>query len=536
MRARRARDRKAACAITRVHEHPPAAAPALFSLRASLVSFPYLRSSLAHVRTLHHITMPTLVTMKIVLLLLVVAIAVSPSLVPALVAEVAPMVGSGGGRSSTDERQAGACRGAPSRYVNYHTLDTGVCGDVDVRPRIPLWLERTGVVLACDMAAELEPGGPPGDVLACAAATSLSPHRARSKVMESKWPHLHDLEEWAHPASPAFLFLSSRGPPLLSSLRSPTAQLGQPTTAQPNTAASPASSPAQLRAPSLSESLTSRAARAPSFSLRLTTWAHSSAPPPTSRRGQAGLRAAVEFASARLGAHAKGNLHRPYITAIPNPSRHPSSQRRETLAEPPPSSRARLAAALPPSACPGASPCGKEYAKPFFPSSFALQRSRKLAGAADPPLLAAGHHSGLNLSSDPQNRTHVVSSTSRAKRGEKPSSLAPSRANSGESPAARRREPPCSGEPSLDLISAVRFETDGSDLNRVWFTVNPTVDRDVSPRQQPAAAAPVLQKSPCIVVEPFEFTDDPVSEEQVQRQFTEEGKYNTDHPCYLYTD
>lgn len=44
-----------------------------------------------------------------------------------------------------------------------------------------------GVVLACDMAAELEPGGPPGDVLACAAATSLSPHRARSKVMESKW-------------------------------------------------------------------------------------------------------------------------------------------------------------------------------------------------------------------------------------------------------------------------------------------------------------------------------------------------------------
>ena len=29
--------------------------------------------------------------------------------------------------------------------------------------------------------------------------------------------------------------------------------------------------------------------------------------------------------------------------------------------------------------------------------------------------------------------------------------------------------------------------------------------------------------------------DDPVLEEQVQQQFVEEGKYNTDNPCYLYT-
>ena len=34
---------------------------------------------------------------------------------------------------------------------------------------------------------------------------------------------------------------------------------------------------------------------------------------------------------------------------------------------------------------------------------------------------------------------------------------------------------------------------------------------------------------------PFEFADDPVPEEQVQQQFVEEGKYNTDNPCYLYT-
>nr|CAB3502730.1 unnamed protein product [Digitaria exilis] len=39
-----------------------------------------------------------------------------------------------------------------------------------------------------------------------------------------------------------------------------------------------------------------------------------------------------------------------------------------------------------------------------------------------------------------------------------------------------------------------------------------------------------------LVGEAFEFADDPVPEEQEQQQFAEEGKYNTDHPCYLYTD
>ena len=38
-----------------------------------------------------------------------------------------------------------------------------------------------------------------------------------------------------------------------------------------------------------------------------------------------------------------------------------------------------------------------------------------------------------------------------------------------------------------------------------------------------------------VVDEPFEFADDPVLEEQVQQQFIEEGKYNMDNPCYLYT-
>nr|CAB3486520.1 unnamed protein product [Digitaria exilis] len=93
--------------------------------------------------------MPTLVTMKIVLLLLVVAIAVSPSLVPALVAEVAPFrparPSQHGGqrrRAFFHGRAAGGCmpRGfrvppsAPSRYVNYHTLDTGVCGGGGRKP------------------------------------------------------------------------------------------------------------------------------------------------------------------------------------------------------------------------------------------------------------------------------------------------------------------------------------------------------------------------------------------------------------------
>nr|CAB3460292.1 unnamed protein product [Digitaria exilis] len=65
-------------------------------------------------------------------------------------------------------------------------------------------------------------------------------------------------------------------------------------------------------------------------------------------------------------------------------------------------------------------------------------------------------------------------------------------------------------------------------FNPSRFTVNPR-------RQHPAVAMAFLQKSPCIVDEPFEFADEPVPEEQEQQQFTEEGKYNTDNPCYLYT-
>nr|CAB3503352.1 unnamed protein product [Digitaria exilis] len=86
--------------------------------------------------------------------------------------------------------------------------------------------------------------------------------------------------------------------------------------------------------------------------------------------------------------------------------------------------------------------------------------------------------------------------------------LTPSRANSGEGAAVRRREPLCS-------------------VNRGSGPVHGLVHRDVMPTSA---------FSRRLVAEPFEFANDPVLEEQLQQQFTEEGKYNTDHPCYLYTN
>lgn len=91
--------------------------------------------------------MPTLVSI-IVLLLLAVVVAVSPAPVPALVTEVAPFrpvrPSQHGGRRRPffHGRAAGGCmpRGfrvppsAPSRYVNYHTLDAGVCGSGGKKP------------------------------------------------------------------------------------------------------------------------------------------------------------------------------------------------------------------------------------------------------------------------------------------------------------------------------------------------------------------------------------------------------------------
>nr|CAB3502732.1 unnamed protein product [Digitaria exilis] len=183
--------------------------------------------------------------------------------------------------------------------------------------------------------------------------------------------------------------------------------------------------------------------------------------------------------------------------------------------------RRRRASTPPPSRLGLAPEFRREVRKPR--SSFSLSLS---PSPADPPPLAAGHHRGLNPSLDPQNRTHVVSSTFRAKRGEKPSFLAPSRANSGEVTAARRRESSFPASRALDRIRAVRFPSNGPDLNRAgsreprFKPVHGSVNGDVSP----------------LVAEPFEFADDSVLEDQEQQQFTEEGKYNTDHPCYLYTD
>nr|CAB3502855.1 unnamed protein product [Digitaria exilis] len=232
-----------------------------------------------------------------------------------------------------------------------------------------------------------------------------------------------------------------------------------------------------------------------------------------SRAAQPPFRAAHLLFSARPSSarHRVGPAHAPSLflplTSGARLSSSPSSSGRERagLLHRRRTVRRRRASTPPPS-CLGLAPeFRREVRKPR--SSFSLSLS---PSPADPPPLAAGHHRGLNPSLDPQNRTHVVSSTFRAKRGEKLSFLAPSRANSGEVAAARRRD----------------VGSDLSHLNRAgsreprFKPVHGSVNGDVSP----------------LVAEPFEFADDSVLEDQEQQQFTEEGKYNTDHPCYLYTD
>nr|CAB3503057.1 unnamed protein product [Digitaria exilis] len=88
----------------------------------------------------------------------------------------------------------------------------------------------------------------------------------------------------------------------------------------------------------------------------------------------------------------------------------------------------------------------------------------------------------------------------------------PVSANSGEVPR-------CS---ALQSTVAVRLDLNGLDPIRTRSTVDPwtatATSADVIPQPRPG------------IDEPFEFADDPVSEEQVQQQFIEEGKYNTDNP------
>nr|CAB3503774.1 unnamed protein product [Digitaria exilis] len=214
-------------------------------------------------------------------------------------------------------------------------------------------------------------------------------------------------------------------------------------------------------------------------------------------------------------------LYKPPLTPS---SRSPRSSYTETLA-PPPSFHA--AAANPTLRCRLVAKSLPRIFVSFSLSSFALQRPRKLTGVANsPPCVASRHYCSIPAS-NPKNRFPVVSSLSQAIRGELWSPLSPSCVVSGEVAAARRCAPPVHREP----------------VNRGSRPVHGSVNGDVSPHQQPAVAVAILQKSPSffqkstrVVAEPFEFADDPVPEEQVQQQFSEEGKYNTDHPCYLYTD
>nr|CAB3503087.1 unnamed protein product [Digitaria exilis] len=124
-------------------------------------------------------------------------------------------------------------------------------------------------------------------------------------------------------------------------------------------------------------------------------------------------------------------------------------------------------------------------------------------------------------------------------------SPAPARARRSFRSAAVRRQPPPPRNPRVEppKRDETRREKElpspqPSQLRR-GHGLAPPRSGDLcpqAPRAPLAAAVPVLQKSPSIVDEPFEFADDPVLEEQLQQQFSEEGKYNTDHPCYLYTD
>nr|CAB3503807.1 unnamed protein product [Digitaria exilis] len=232
------------------------------------------------------------------------------------------------------------------------------------------------------------------------------------------------------------------------------------------------------------------------------TLAHLSSSPPSSRRERAEL-----YSEPRRAAPPPTPLFSPCIS---NPSR-----RRLDLAPSAAvvssSTRRRLAA--------------KRLPRSFSaktPPSLPLLRAYDLAVVAAPPPSVASFHRHSILENNPL--------IDRAFSGE----LRPSAA------ALRRPlEPICF--PPFDSHPTARSETQVKPSRPVHGSVND----DVSRRQHPPAAflrfnsdlsdfrAHVFVVK--LVAEPFEFADDPVHENQVQQQFTEEGKYNTDHPCYLYT-
>nr|CAB3502729.1 unnamed protein product [Digitaria exilis] len=159
---------------------------------------------------------------------------------------------------------------------------------------------------------------------------------------------------------------------------------------------------------------------------------------------------------------------------------------------------------------------------PKTPLPLALPHARDLAGVPNPPPLVTSRHSRSILVHNPQNRLSVVSSLSQAFRGEVWTTLAPAASTPARlrpRAAASRRAPvsraPICSEP-LDSKPTARSE-----------------NRSKPSRFTPTSAS---SRRRALVGEAFEFADDPVPEEQEQQQFAEEGKYNTDHPCYLYTD
>nr|CAB3502823.1 unnamed protein product [Digitaria exilis] len=227
---------------------------------------------------------------------------------------------------------------------------------------------------------------------------------------------------------------------------------------------------------SSSQSLTARAHLCASPSAT-DTLAHLSSSPPSSRRERAEL-----YSEPRRAAPPPTPLFSPCIS---NPSR-----RRLDLAPSAAvvssSTRRRLAA--------------KRLPRSFSaktPPSLPLLRAYDLAVVAAPPPSVASFHRHSILENNPL--------IDRAFSGE----LRPSAA------ALRRPlEPICF--PPFDSHPTARSETQVKPSRPVHGSVNDDVSR--------------------LVDEPFEFADDPVLEDQVQQQFTEEGKYNTDHPCYLFTD
>nr|CAB3465762.1 unnamed protein product [Digitaria exilis] len=135
-----------------------------------------------------------------------------------------------------------------------------------------------------------------------------------------------------------------------------------------------------------------------------------------------------------------------------------------------------------------------------MPSRFAFSLSPSCARTSSPS-------SGTVIAT----RTSSTTPKIEPPRGEVWSSLTPPMLNAGDIPAKRGRHGRLRRPPTPRSILH---------LDRGLRPVHGTVD--------PVAAA-FLQKSPYID-EPFEFADDPVPEEQVQQQFTKEGKYNMDNP------